>query len=198
MTREALAEKLGISGASVTRIENGEQQPRTPLLLAIARMFGVQMSDFYADDPTEPNVGFAKVGAREVPLWDGIAAGPWAGVAPYLRDEEMQETVPGDEDWSSKTFAMRISGNSMTPRFDEGDIVIIDPSARPRPEDFVVATDDKGEATFAQYHECGLNSEGRDYFELVKLNPAYKKMRSDRQAIVIQGVMLEQRKPRRR
>ena len=96
------------------------------------------------------------------------------------------------------TFALRIRGNSMEPEFREGDVVVIDPTIQPHPGDFVVATDDGGEATFKQYRSAGINERGHDVFELCPLNPLYAPMRSDRQQIAIVGVMVEHRKYRQR
>lgn len=49
MTPTELAELTGVSQASISRIENGEQQPRPNLLNKIAMIFNESPSDFYSD-----------------------------------------------------------------------------------------------------------------------------------------------------
>lgn len=46
--------------------------------------------------------------------------------------------VFADLDGDSRAFAVWVQGNSMTPEFNEGDLVIIDPDVAPLPGDFMV------------------------------------------------------------
>lgn len=194
-TIAVLAEKLGTTSPTVSRIETAVQQPRAEMLRKITELFGMSAADFYATSNVEP----AMLGSRRVPVWDYVQAGKWAGVAPYLRDEEMQSYISTDEELSDVAFALVIRGDSMEPEFKEGDFVVIDPAVKAHPGDFVVAKDSKsGEATFKLYRPRGFNDKGQDYFELVPLNPDYPPMRSDHQQIEIVGTMMEHRKRRRR
>lgn len=86
----------------------------------------------------------------------------------------------------------------MLPDFQPGDRVIIDPSVRPQPGDYVVAKNGEEEATFKKYRLRSINEQGVEVFELVPLNPDYPSIRSDEVPIKIVGTMVEVRKYRRR
>jgi SOS-response transcriptional repressor LexA len=81
----------------------------------------------------------------------------------------------------------------------DGDLVIIDPSVKPRPGDFVVAKlANEDEATFKKYRPRGSNPDGGEIFDLVPLNEDYHTIRvdQDRPGFVV-GVMMEHRRRRR-
>ena len=195
MTQAQLADKADIDTATVNRVMKGTSPLVAESLSRMAKALGVTVGQLI--DP-EGNVAPATLGLKKIPVWDHIQAGRFAGVAPNLRDEEMQDFLLTDEKYSDHTFALKIRGDSMEPEFREGDRVVIDPEVRARPGDFVVAKDAKGEATFKQYRPRGFNEKGQDYFELVPLNDVYPHMRSDVQPIKIVGTMVEHRKYRRR
>ena len=93
---------------------------------------------------------------------------------------------------SENSFYLRIEGKSMLPRFNEGDLVLIDPDILPTPGKFVAAINGDNEATFKQYKELGTRTpEGIPYFELVPLNPMFPTLSSLEQEIRIIGVARE-------
>lgn len=95
---------------------------------------------------------------------------------------------------SKESFAIRINEDSMEPEFKQGDIVIIDPSIKPIPGEFVVAVKNKDvEAIFKKYRELG-----DDQFELASLNPDYKTINTSDKQIKIVGTMVEHRIFRRK
>ena len=92
---------------------------------------------------------------------------------------------------SSDTFALKVHGDSMEPRFHEGDIVIVDPRKSAKPGSFVVARNADRMATLKMYAARGTDDKGRDIFELRPLNLAHAVMYSDREPIDILGVVVE-------
>lgn len=84
----------------------------------------------------------------------------------------------------------------MAPDFVEGDRVIIDCELVPQPGDFVVARNGGEEATFKKYKIISIGE--KEVFDLIPLNDNYPSMRSDQQHIQIIGVMVEQRRYRRK
>ncbi len=94
-------------------------------------------------------------------------------------------------------FALTVRGDSMTPEFQEGDTILIDPDVKPSPGDYVVAKNDEGEATFKKYRARGLNERGEPVIELVPLNADYPSLRSDRSPIQIIGTLMEHRRYRK-
>lgn len=88
---------------------------------------------------------------KKVPLISMVQAGDWSeAFDPYqagFGSSEEECPVPhGDS-----TFAVRINGESMMPKFEHGEIIFCDPSQRPENKDFVIAKlTDNNEATFKQ------------------------------------------------
>ncbi len=188
-TMTKVATLAGMSQGFYSRLERGEVGFGPETISKLAGTLGITIDRLYAPDS---NVEFALMDFRKVPVIDYAEASTWASV--YDRNSsEMRETISTNLDVPASTFAIRINGNSMEPRFNIGDVVIINPSIQPRPGDFVVASDDQGQSTFRQYRAAGINERGEDIFELVPLNAIYGPMRSDRQKISIVGVLIEHR-----
>lgn len=190
-----LAGTSGVDTATISRILSGEVKLISVSLPKVAAALGITPAQLLAE---YPEMEIAPPGTRRVPVWDYVQAGKWAGVAPNLRGEEMQDHVLTDVEYSNDAFAMVIRGDSMEPDFHEGEVVIIDPAVRAKPGDFVVAKDDLGEATFKKFRPRGMNDKGVDYFILEPLNQDYEPMRSDLQLIKIIGTMVEHRRYRKR
>lgn len=68
---------------------------------------------------------------------------------------------------TTEPFALRVLGDSMSPEFQDGHIIIIDPAVPACHEAYVVV-DYGGEILFGQYHA----SEGRHWIHY--LNPAHE------------------------
>jgi len=193
--------RAGMSNGNLSRIENGKQWASEEKLFAIARALDVPVAELFAATPTQfdKNVKPLSGHARPVPVISPIQAGrlkeitdpypPGAGFA--------QEYVEEEDNYSRWTFALEIDGLSMTPDFQPGDRVIIDPEISPNPGDFVVAKNSAKEATFKKYRARGIDGNGNMIFELVPLNPDFETMRSDVEHLEIIGVMVEHRKKRR-
>jgi SOS-response transcriptional repressor LexA len=190
-----LATLAGISQSFLNRIENGKKIASWETYTKIAGALGVPIDAFFSN---QSNVQDAPLGWRRIPVLDYVQAGRWSVVDGFPKDQDAQEFVLTDLEHPPSTFAMRIRGNSMEPEFMAGDVVVIAPTVQPRPGDYVVATDETGEATFKQYRNAGVNERGDRVFELHPLNPTYAPMRSDRQQLAIVGTMVEHRRYRRR
>lgn len=144
------------------------------------------------------NVTPAAMGGRSVPLISYVQAGSWTDVVDSYAPGAASEYLVTDRDVSRSAFALEIKGNSMLPKFEPGDRVIIDPSVAPQPGDFVVAKNHEGEATFKKYRPRGINERGDMVFELVPLNDDFPTIRSDVTPMRIIGTMIERREYRRR
>ncbi|MDP9037812.1 MAG: XRE family transcriptional regulator [Acidobacteriota bacterium] len=195
-TIQKLAAIAGLDQSFVSRMERGKTSYTAESLLKIAGAFAVDIPTLYSS--VKSNVEPAPADWRRVPVLDYVQAGRWTGVMLQTSDMEMSEFVTAAIEHSPSTFALRIRGDSMEPTFRAGDIVLIDPTIHPRPGDFVVATEEGGEATFKKYRVAGLNSEGKSVFELIPLNENYAPLRSDHQHIQLVGTMVEHRRFRTR
>lgn len=140
----------------------------------------------YVDNNVQSEI---HINYHKVPLYSFVQAGTPTGIGDLDFDDYVYCTsnVKG-------AYALRVSGDSMQPMFNEGDIVIVDPNRSPRPMDFVIAVSDldsTSEATLKQYYEREYDEEGRTIFELRPLNKAYAIMNSAAQKLRVIGVVIE-------
>lgn len=139
------------------------------------------------------NVEPVTLGGQLVPIVDYVQAGVFAEVCdPYAMGGGF-EFIAASVPVSRCTFALKIKGPSMLPRFVPGDIVIIDPDVKPTPGRFVVAKNGDEEATFKKYKPRGHNDRGEELIELVPLNEDFPTIRSDVTKFHIIGTMVEHR-----
>ena len=149
-----LAEKIGYSRAAATRWRKGGKLS-SEALVTIAKILGVtpEWLETGKEQPglvrEEPSAYIIQ--AKEVPLIDMVAAGDWSEcVDPYPVGHGV-ETRLCPVRHGDNTFAVRINGESMMPRFRHGEIIFCDPGQQPNNGDFIIAklTDDN-QATFKQ------------------------------------------------
>lgn len=192
-------------------------QGRRPLNLKIANVMakalGIEVSDFSPRLAKEISllkadraVPYNPPGLKPIPLVAFAPASPFTDTGQLADPRTYIETgdyVLVEEEFPDGTFATKIEGRSMEPDFVEGDIIVIDPSLRPLPGDFVLAQrqspcSDGAEWTFKKYRPRGINEAGLEVYELTPLNPDFPVLRSDREQCCILGVMVEHRRQYRR
>ena len=175
---------------SQPRIANYEKGNRTPDLediSIISKALGI-LPEVLAFDS---NVSVIEEKVYRYPLLSPIQAGLWTDIK-SLEGFDGYEMIPSTVVASENSFYLRIEGKSMLPRFNEGDLVLIDPDILPTPGKFVAAINGDNEATFKQYKELGTRTpEGIPHFELVPLNPMFPTLSSLNQEIRIIGVARE-------
>ncbi|OYD24722.1 LexA family transcriptional repressor [Oceanimonas baumannii] len=204
LSQEELAKRIGITRVSVSKWESGLNQPKGRYLNQLASALGVTVEwlltgkDVQAETDHFVNVEPAILGVHQIPVLSYVQAGQLTAVREIRDVDGSYEYVQADDDVGERAFGMRISGDSMTPEFGEGDLVIIDPDIEPVPGDYVAAKNGSLEATFKKYRPRGFNQDGVEYFELVPLNDDYAPIRSDMCDVVIIGTMVEHRKYRRK
>lgn len=195
LTQEQLAERLGKTKSNVSGWENGRHEPGFAQIKEIARISGYAVPIPGFQQLAHSNVEFVvpSPNSRKVPVISYVQAGLMVEVVdPFSLGggfEVIEVTIP----CSPRTFGLRIRGNSMEPRFFEGDLAIIDPELRPKPGQFVVAKNTSEEATFKKYRPRGLDEAGNEIFELVPLNDDYPTLHSERDHLHIIGVCIERR-----
>jgi SOS-response transcriptional repressor LexA len=92
-------------------------------------------------------------------------------------------------------FALEIKGDSMSPEFKPGDIVVIDPQVKPQPGEIIVAKLHEGTVTLRKYRPVDT---GAETFELISLNVDWPKIviNSENPAQIL-GTLIEHRCRRR-
>lgn len=125
------------------------------------------------------NARSVDVDYRKLPVLNYVQAGdPKQVIDDYAKGSGMEEmTIDAEtaQGLSMESFALVVMGNSMSPDFQEGDTVIVDPNVKPHPGDIVVAKLDRmEEATLKKYRSRGIDGAGIESFELVPLNPDFQ------------------------
>ncbi|EKO3964632.1 helix-turn-helix domain-containing protein [Vibrio fluvialis] len=191
LTQAQLAEAACVSQQSIESIENGRtKRPRSIVDLARALKCS---PDWLLNGKSIMPIG--EVNSRRVPLLSYVQAGAFKDANPITTMDGSFDYIYVDDDISDESFALRIEGDSMTPDFKEGDIVVIDASIEPAPGEFVFATNGTFQGTFKKYRPMGI---GTGDFELVPLNEDYPAIKSSDHHIKIVGVMVEHRIYRRK
>ncbi len=199
----AFARHFSLDSTYISQLLNGHRTIGEKAARKLEAALGRPLMSLDWEDPdggqgdSESRFDRLPQGLRQVPRISHVQAGLWTeAVDPYAMgagdDFVLTQTQLGPH-----AFALTVRGDSMTPEFQEGDTILIDPDVKPSPGDYVVAKNDEGEATFKKYRARGLNERGEPVIELVPLNADYPSLRSDRSPIQIIGTLMEHRRYRK-
>lgn len=185
-----------VSGASISNwIKRGMP---AEWLLPTARLFGKTVEELTGEAPVKPPVAMTShrnvepVEPRSrVPLISWIKAGVLTTIEDVFHPGDADEWIETSAPTGPRTFALRITGDSMTnphgePSFPEGCIIIVDPDRAPTVGAYVVAKDvTTHEATFKRLaHDAGR-------WFLRPLNPQYPTLEIDSPELRVIGVAVE-------
>lgn len=133
LTQEELAEELEITQQQIARYENGLRQFKQEFLFKLANYFNVSINDFFPplnfDNAEIIDISYDRV---QIPVLGTIKAG-----TPIEAQEDILDYVDIPKEWTKgdkKFFALRISGDSMFPKYKENDIVVFEQT-----EDYSIA-----------------------------------------------------------
>jgi repressor LexA len=165
MTQADAAEKLGIDRAYLSQIEGGRKPG--------SRLRGrFQLVEKAAALQASPNVG-AAYNLRLLPVLSWAQAGQATEYGEIPSDWD--EVVPSDVS-DQRAFGVRLRGDSMEPKFSDGDIAILLPSIAPTNGDIVVANL-KDEGVLCKIMHVQLD---KSLITLSSYNPAYPSMERHR------------------
>ncbi|MFK3558307.1 LexA family protein [Pasteurella multocida] len=186
-----IANAMGLSTKAVSKWFNAETMPSASNIYVLAKLLDTTPEWLMFGDK---NATVVSKKSFSYPLLSSIQAGTWTDSCD-LSNSEGYEFIESLLDVHECSFFLKLTGDSMKPKFSEGDLVLINPKLQPHPGDFVAAVNGSGEATFKQYKELGEISEssGRPHFELVPLNPLYPTLSTKNQDIRIIGIGVEHR-----
>lgn len=176
LDQATLAEKAGVVTRTLQRWEKGEQVPDGLAITRLAKATGVQASwlltgegEMYAV-PARPDNVFTLPGSSrrrsrlvDIPLVSAVPAGK---VATMFHPDFVDDYVTVDDVKDPQAFALKVKGNSMAPRIEDGDVVIVSPHQEARSGDICVVRVD-GEDTLKR-----VKMEGA-YVHLIPLNPEF-------------------------
>ncbi|NLK71696.1 MAG: helix-turn-helix domain-containing protein [Clostridiales bacterium] len=117
-SQQKLAEKLGVSRSTISMWEIGSSQPDNEMIIKIAEVFGVT-TDYILGKEKTPS----KKGVR-IPVLGYVPAGiPIEAIEDEIDWEEIPESWTAD---GSRYFGLRVKGDSMYPKYLDGDTVIVE------------------------------------------------------------------------
>jgi repressor LexA len=151
-----LVDKTGIDKGSLSSYVNGRYMPNADKIAKIATALGVSVN-FLLGKEEIPIAKFTLPQFHDVPVLGSVAAG-----TPILAQEDVIGTVMTDKD----VFALKVKGDSMSPRIMDGDIVLVRQQDAAEDGDLVIAEID-GEAT------CKVLKRSHSSVMLVPFNAAF-------------------------
>lgn len=185
LTQEQVGNHCNVSREAVSSWEKGTIKRITgENLLRLATLFETTPAEILTGQPLRssdksysdlnqpilngPNVELMpgkKLG--KVPLISWVAAGAMKEAIDNFQPGYAEEWVETAAPIHQHTFALRVRGDSMAPKFYEGMVIIVEPDRAAVPGNYVIARNGDHEATFKQ-----LVQDGSDYY-LKPVNPQY-------------------------
>lgn len=113
ISQAKLADELGVSASTVAMWESGEREPKNyETLELIADYFNVNMEVLLT----------GRLTPTKIPVLGRVVAGiPIDAIEEIIDYEEIPQAMAKNGEY----FALQIKGNSMEPKFSEGDVVIV-------------------------------------------------------------------------
>lgn len=133
-TQEQLAEKVGVTRATVTQWETGWSQPRMGKVEKLAAAFGVSVSTIVDEAPQSRNLPPNAIAPRVVPTaWAPLRGSVHAGNAqePGIADEELVALPSTVADAHPRAFFLKVEGDCMNKVYPEGCLILVDPDCTP-------------------------------------------------------------------
>ncbi len=147
LSQAEVARRLGWSPPNYARIEKGRFTPSLKSLEAIAEALEVPLSVLAEEHPMGdevPVVAFASAG----PGVEFTDQGYPAGGGMYFLPRPPQFTDPNG-------FGVEVSGDSMVPKYEDGQVVMVDTRKRPVSGDYAVVGLMNGDKYVKRYREAG-------------------------------------------
>lgn len=187
VSQQVVADFVDVDRSTYSRYENGEVRPDINTITKLAGYFGVS-TDYLLGIDNQPKRVLKK---RWIPILGWILAGP-----PVISDENIVGYVEMPEDAfpNDELFSLIVEGDSMSPYYLPGDIVIYRSTNRAENGDDVAVRINGDEFTLKRYKRT---NEG---IMLVPLNqPEYEPMfftnvQIESLPVEILGVVVEQRR----
>ena len=132
------AAKIDIATRTVQRWEKGEQVPDSNYLMRIAKVTGVVAhwlltgeGDMLASDTAETRK-YYRCRQAGIKKWDSFrfrcfASVPGGAPSQMFHSEHVERLLTVDDVRDPNAFALEVKGNSMAPRIENGDIIVVSP-----------------------------------------------------------------------
>lgn len=213
-TYAKINEKYKISTGYLSQVRNGKRQMGEKFARDLEQTLG--LPEFYMDNPVDDNdkhlinqnssklKNYAlgnieplsvnpNTQAQYAPVLNYVQAGLFADIG----DNDYDEYLAFNNDKvSDNAYWLIVKGDSMTPDFQEGDLLLVDADRQPKSGNYVIAkVADDNEATFKRYKACGFDDKLKvEYFQLTALNEFYSPIDSRYKSFVVLGVVMEHKR----
>jgi len=189
LTIAELAIAIDMQPHTLRRYSRHEAEPRIELAETIAEYFGVTR-DYVIGDENDTKPLPRQVSGQKIPVFGAAQGGKGFDVTDVASPVDMLPT-PHYVANASDAYGVFVVGESMEPRFLEGEIVIVHPGKPARRGDWVVVQLQAGEERHAIVKR--YKSMSNDHIILEQLNPA-REIRHPREDVIalhkIVGVQL--------
>lgn len=176
-TQLDLAKAIGVSNTTINNYVKGYNTPRMDKIDKICTYLNIERSNLLEDNEKR-NI---KPQGIKIPVLGTVAAGiPISAVEDILDYEEVPQS------WSNQGefFGLRIKGDSMQPKMDEGDVVIVRQQSDANNGDTVIVLVNGDDAT------CKKLQKTDNGIMLVSTNPNYLPMFFTNEEIVTKPVVI--------
>jgi repressor LexA len=176
--QRTLAQKIDVATRTLQRWEKGDQVPDSNDLLHLAKQTGVrtewlltgegemyQVSPRYTNIiPLHKDVLSRRAPLVDIPLLSSVPAGKTAAL---FHPEHVDKYVTVDDIRDQSAFALVVKGKSMSPKIEDGDIVVVSPRRDVRSGDIcVIRVNDEDVLKKVKIEE--------QYVHLIPLNPSFE------------------------
>lgn len=176
--RYKLCEDLDFKYSTVSEWLSAKKYPRIDSIEKLANYFGVAKSDII-EEKESPNLG--KIISRgdniyKIPVFETVSAGFGAYASNEVIDY-IPVLINNPYDVKS-TIAIKVKGDSMYPKIEDGDIIIVRKQT---------SIDSGDVAVLLLDNEEGLVKKvvyGKDWIELISINPEYKTRRFENEEVL--------------
>jgi SOS-response transcriptional repressor LexA len=189
-TQAALARKAGVAQSTISRMMRGEVDSQSGNALRVFDALGIQ-PPAYLRRPTQSAPASLAAAAsaqtkdfRQVPLIDLVQAGGYGETVDPYQPGDGREWLVCPVRCGPRTFALKVDGHSMEPRYHDADIIFVDPDVpAAQGSDVVARLDSSNEATFKQ-----LDIESRRRY-LRPLNPQFSAIEITEETRIVGAVI---------
>lgn len=163
LTKRELAKRIGVHESSINKYEKGLVDIPLSKISELARVLKVTEAYLMGWEEKTPQTQQG----LQIPVLGNVAAGiPISAVEDILDYEE----VPQSWESQGEFFGLRIKGDSMQPKMDDGDVVIVRQQSDANSGDTVIALVNGDDAT------CKKLQKTENGIMLVSTNPNYLPM----------------------
>jgi len=178
MDQAALSAKVDVASRTLQRWEKGLQVPDSNYLLRLAKYLGVRPEWLLMGEgamiaspqspskiiPFQKNSYLNKVALVEIPVLSSVPAGKTAAM---FHPDYVDHYITVDNIKDQNAFALVVKGKSMSPKIEDGDIVVVSPQQEVRSGDIcVIRVNDEDVLKKVKIED--------QYIHLIPLNPNFE------------------------